>query len=113
MPSGKIIDYVDIPDCYAKTEYPGTLTLYLPTTNSTNAEEIAFKLADDLYACGYNLANVELIDVPDKSLCINIVAVSFEAKFSDINFTFNDFLYHVTLLKCLKKICKNGLVPKS
>lgn len=44
---------------------------------------------------------------------INIIAVTFEAKFSDISFEFGKTLYHVTLASSLKKIARDGLTPRS
>lgn len=118
--SGRIIDYIDIPDCYEDKDFPGTLTFYVPVERQedekqqeSHAEKLALEFADNLYVCGYNLANVSLVDVLSDSPTVAVIAVTFEAKFSHLEFNFSKWLYHVTLLKALKKVKAQGLVPKS
>ena len=118
--NGKVIDYIDIPDCYEDKDYPGTVTFYVPIPyqndkkkQGKDAEQLALKLADELYVCGYNLANVSLVDVYSSSSAFDVIAITFEAKFSDIKFNFGKWLYHITLLGPLKKIRSQGLTSRS
>ena len=69
-------------------------------------------IAKDISIYGYYLTDVEEIE-HELSDDIAVVKVQFEAKFPNDKFWFKDTLYHVSPLKYLDKIRRNGLVPGS
>lgn len=94
------------------------VTFYIPFKKD-NIEEynmLLCDLCDSLYVCGYNLTSDEIIKFDEEYLKRNDVSVmyaTFEPKFSNFDFEFTEYLYHVTPVENLKKISRNGLTPKS
>ena len=83
--------------------------------NDEKLEKFIGGLADSMYVCGYSYASMHEYGVavqPFKKPLI-IVSVLFEAKFYEEPFAWSDRLYHVTDLRKLGKIRRNGLVPAS
>ena len=110
---------IDIVDVNEKLESENTIvTFYFPfeKDNALKADSLLHDLCDSLYVCGYNLASNEVIEFDDRYLKrndVSVMYVTFEPKFSDYDFEFSEYLYHITPAECLRKIAKNGLVPKS
>lgn len=105
-------------DSYDKGKYgniDGLLTFYIPFDSTLDIDQIVKKLSDDLYVCGYNIAQSEVIGFYEskKKLDVDIAYVTFEPKFLDVDYSLSNSLYHMTLIKYLPKIAKTGLVPTS
>lgn len=118
----KIKDIVEHHAFSDDSTQPGILTFLVPLTedqiDELSAEDMIKDLAHSMYRCGYNLAQYELVEfdedfLQDMFYDVVFFYVTFEAKYTDIDFDLSDNLYHVTPMRNLSKICKNGLVPKS
>ena len=111
----KLKSYVEIQDdSFDDPDINGIVTFYVPMfiNQKKNFNKTLISLADSLYVCGWNLANHSIFHL-DENDEICILMITFEAKYFDIDFEFGKYLYHVTKSSSLKKIDKNGLVPRS
>lgn len=68
-----------------------------------------------MFRVGYCIASSELIafDLKHVKLPIKVAYITFEPKFSSLDPDLDGWLYHVTFLKLVPKILKNGLAPHS
>lgn len=89
-----------------------TFTIPVYRDDIAKLENKVKSIAKDIHIYGYYLTDVEEIE-HELSNDIAVVKVQFEAKFPNDKFWFKDTLYHVSPLKYLDKIRRNGLVPRS
>ena len=89
-----------------------TFTVTVYREDIAKLEDKVKSIAKDISIYGYYLTDVEEIE-HELSDDIAVVKVQFEAKFPNDKFWFKDTLYHVSPLKYLDKIRRNGLVPGS
>ena len=111
-PNDKILGTVDFSD-----EVDGVCTMMafaVPLYKKDIGEfkDDLYKAVRDMYVYGYDLSSVERLE-HDSMPEIEVMIVQMEARFSKDKFKVSSILHHVAPLKILKKIRKNGIVPKS
>lgn len=94
------------------------VTFYIPFRKNDIRESsrLLKDLCDSIYVCGYNMASNEIIEFDSEFARrddVSVMYVTFEPKFSNYDFKFSTYLYHVTPFENIQKIKKNGLTPKS
>ena len=93
------------------------VSFYIPIYSNAK-KKIIDDLTDYLYVSGYNLYSIDTVDQenvkqPFYDVKIEILSMTFEAKFTEYTVELNDFLYHVVPERYIEKVRKNGLVPSS
>lgn len=78
-------------------------------------KKIVKELSDTFFKFGYGLAQEDLMYVEKQPLekDIEVLQLSFEAKYPEYQIKFNDWFYHITLASNLLSISQHGLVPCS
>lgn len=97
-------------------EDEGLVSFYLPFTRDLNLNSLVKDLVDSMYVCGYNHSSTDILQFDEASIkdkTISIAYITFEPRYSDVDFKFSRWLYHITPFRSLKRIAENGLVPKS
>lgn len=107
--SGKLQDWVLVED--ESEEVSPSVGVFVPAADELDADRILKAFADDFQATGYYLTSYQVFR--DALPGFLIVFIQFEAKYTNKLAELADVLYHVTPLKHLPKVLKNGLVPKA
>lgn len=108
--ANKLIDTVEMEQLTDQVSPAITFVIPLHANNLAERMEIAKKITDLSWACGYYLTAFETYE-HDLRKDIEIRLAQFEAKFPRERFKFAKYLMHVSPLKYLEKIRKHGLVP--
>lgn len=111
----RLIDIIIMSD--EKQSISPFISFYIPVY-SNNKRKFIDDITEYLYVSGYNLYSIDTVDQdnikqPFDDMKIEILSMTFEAKFTDYKVELNDFLYHVVPERYIEKIRKNGLVPSS
>lgn len=110
--SGKLVDRV-----VRLKRFDQLVTFLLPAYKGKDVKSQISEIVDDFYICGYDLSYFERFkdeDVGEQYRDkFDVYKLQFEAKYSQEAITLSKTLYHVTEVKNLPKIRKQGLVPKS
>lgn len=105
--STKLYDFVELSDDHE--EISPLLMICVPASDEKDAERLVKVFTDEFVKTGYYMTSY---DITETSECL-LVQIQFEAKYTDMLVDLADVLYHVSPLKNLQKILKNGLVPYS
>lgn len=94
------------------------LTFRCPVLNNeSNITDLTKKLVQGARLCGYEVTDVQMMDVKEQPTDIEgevkILQIDFEAKYTEFNVQLSDVMYHTAPTHIFNKIKKNGLVPKS
>lgn len=109
----RVIDYVYQRDYDTLTKIAAIVVFYFPV-HSGNLNAIKSKIksiVNTLYFAGYVF--VQNVAYKTKFKDIDVVEVTFEARYTDFKPKLANVLYHVTPASMLRKIKTNGLVPRS
>lgn len=105
--SQKVYDFAELSD--EDEEISPLMMVCVPATDEKDAERLVKVFTDELVKTGYYMSSY---DICKTSRCL-FVYIQFEAKYTNMLVDLADVLYHVSPLKNLQKILKNGLVPYS
>lgn len=92
----------------------GILSFYIPVNDTTDIT----KLVDDVTSwhnvTGYDLSEHSILKLDDENgQEVEVLKLTFEARFFKKDIQLTDWLFHVTDLNAAKKIVDKGIVPKS
>lgn len=107
--NGKLRDWALVED--ESVEVSPSLGVFVPAADEADAERLVRKFTDDFKATGYYLTSYQLFR--DSMPSFLMLFIQLEAKYTNKLVDLADTLYHVTPLKRLPKVVKNGLVPKA
>ena len=109
----RVIDSTD--DEFENGEIVSKLWFRFPFYDKDDLSRFIKKLSDAMFVCGYSYASSHRYRVAVQPFenKLTLVALLFEAKYFEEEFSWSDYVYHVTTQDKLKKIKKHGLVPMS
>lgn len=105
--SAKISEFKELSDDTERIS--PLLMICVPAHDDKDAKRLVRIMTDEFAKTGYYMTSYDLNDIGD----FKLVYIQFEAKYTDMLSEIEPVLYHVSPLKYLNKILKNGLVPYS
>ena len=113
-----VISTFDVRELDVKTGIAGLVTVYFPYYDNSVANKAAKEFSEMAHASGYDLSDHAKIDFDGKLTdedgdSVNVMQLTYEAKFYKKEFKLPEWLYHVTTIEVAKKILKRGFIPKS
>ena len=115
MPIVKTFDIRELDD---KTGVAGLVTVYFPYYDKISIDKLAKEFSEYAHSVGYDLSDHALLDLDEKltdkdGKIVNVIQLTYEAKFYKKEFKLPEWLYHITTLEAAKKILRRGFIPKS
>ena len=105
--NAKISDFRELSDTTERVS--PLLMICVPAHDDEDARRLVKAMTDEFAKTGYYMTSYDMNNTTDFML----VYIQFEAKYTDMLSELEPVLYHVSPLKYLDKILKNGLVPYS
>ena len=103
----KIIEFHELSD--NNENISPLLMVCVPAHDDEDAKHLVKQMTDEFAKTGYYMTSYDVNDTKN----FKLVYIQFEAKYTDMLSELQPILYHVTPLKYLDKIMKNGLAPYS
>ena len=115
MPIVKTFDIRELDDM---TGVAGLVTVYFPYYDKISIDKLAKEFSEYAHSVGYDLSDHTLLDLDEKltdedGKIVNVIQLTYEAKFYKKEFKLPEWLYHITTLETAKKILRRGFIPKS
>lgn len=112
MPIVKTFDIRELDD---KTGVAGLVTVYFPYYDKIDIDKPAKEFSEYAHSVGYDLSDHTLLDLDEKltdkdGKIVNVIQLTYEAKFYKKEFKLPEWLYHITTLEAAKKILKRGFI---
>lgn len=111
----KLLELVEMRDFLGDVAQMTTFKIPIYRSDEKFQEKFIKGLSDAAFRFGYGLAQEEKLqtDFQPFEERIDVLQLSFEAKYADFEFKFSNYFYHVTTASRLKRILMFGLVPSS
>lgn len=110
--SSKVFMFTDKSEEHSKTSSQVAIVVPIYSKDAHDFNVWLNRNLEKLYVYGYMLTSIEKLE-HTRSSDIDLLIIQFEAKYPLSKFKLADVLLHVAPYRYLKKIQRNGLVPKS
>ena len=92
----------------------GILSFYIPVNDTTDITKLVDDVSSWHNVTGYDLSEHSILKLDDENgQEVEVLKLTFEARFFKKDVQLTDWLFHVTDLNAAKKIVDKGIVPKS